>query len=274
MLKWNDVVIEQNRFPDGALRMETPLKAGLNMGIQTIIWQYENDAELFALNCLADNIRSRYDPLRLNLQLPYLPHARMDRAKKATDVFTLKTFANMLNNMRFHRVHVLDPHSNVSAALINNIDVLSPEYYINDAIHAIGNPDLMLFYPDEGAMKRYSEMINKPYCFGVKNRDWETGKILSLSVLGQPEEIYGRDVLIVDDICSRGGTFLHSARKLKEIGAKNIYLYVTHCENTILEGECLDEVYRLDGDLIRRIYTTDSIFTKEHPKIEVFKIYE
>lgn len=132
----------------------------------------------------------------------------------------------------------------------------------------------MLFYPDEGAMKRYSGMINKPYCFGVKNRDWETGKILSLSVLGQPEEIYGRDVLIVDDICSRGGTFLHSARKLKEIGAKNIYLYVTHCENTILEGECLDEVYRLDGDLIRRIYTTDSIFTKEHPKIEVFKIYE
>ena len=53
---------------------------------------------------------------------------------------------------------------------------------------------------------------------------------------------------------------------LKELGAKEIYLYVTHCENTILEGELLT------SGLIEKVYTTNSIFTKEHEKIEVFKI--
>ena len=80
------------------------------------------------------------------------------------------------------------------------------------------------------------------------------------------EVVNGKDVLIIDDICSRGGTFYHSAKALKEAGAKNIYLYVTHCENTILEGELLT------SGLIEKVYTTNSIFTKEHEMIEVFEL--
>ena len=124
---------------------------------------------------------------------------------------------------------------------------------------------LTMFYPDEGAMKRYAGMVNLPYAFGIKKRNWETGQIEGLDVAGSVDEIRGRDILIVDDICSKGGTFYHSAKKLKELGAKDIYLYVSHCENTILEGELLK------GDLIKKVYTTDSIFTKSHEKIEVLK---
>jgi ribose-phosphate pyrophosphokinase len=62
---------------------------------------------------------------------------------------------------------------------------------------------------------------------------------------------------------SRGGTFFHSAKKLKEMGAAEIYLYITHCENTILEGEVLT------SGLVEKVYTTKSIFTKKHEKIEV-----
>ena len=80
------------------------------------------------------------------------------------------------------------------------------------------------------------------------------------------EVVNGKDVLIIDDICSRGGTFFYAAKALKEAGAKNIYLYVTHCENTILEGELLT------CGLIEKVYTTNSIFTKEHEKIEVFEL--
>lgn len=266
MLKWNNVTIEQNHFPDGALCLEVPWRASSGWTTHCISWNYESDAELFALNCLVDKIRQRHPSSPIELYLYYIPHARMDRQKRSADVFTLKTFANMINSMGFRRVHVLDPHSHVSEALINNIDLITPEYCINSAIQTINDPGLMLFYPDEGAMKRYSGMIKMPYCFGVKNRDWETGKILALSVIGEPEQISGRNFLIVDDICSRGGTFLHSARKLKELGANKIYLYVSHCENTILEGDLLE------GDLIEKVFTTDSIFTKSHPKIEVFDI--
>lgn len=266
MLKWNTALIEQNHFPDGTLHMEIPLKEALSYPVQMITWKYENDAELFALNCLVDNIRQRYPNYAIDLKLFYIPHARMDRQKSALDVFTLKTFANIINSMGFRMVHVFDPHSYVSEALINHIDILTPQDHINAAMRLINDPNLMLFYPDEGAMKRYSGMIKAPYCFGTKNRDWATGKIISLNVNGQSQNISGNNVLIVDDICSRGGTFLHSAKKLKELGANKIYLYVSHCENTILEGDLLD------GDLIEKMFTTNSIFTKSHEKIEVFEL--
>ena len=115
-------------------------------------------------------------------------------------------------------------------------------------------------------MKRYSGLVSKPYAFGIKKRNWETGKIEGLDVAGSVDKIAGKDILIVDDICSRGGTFYHSAKKLKELGANKIYLYVTHCENTILEGDLLT------SGLIEKVYTTNSIFTKEHEMIEVFEL--
>ena len=74
----------------------------------------------------------------------------------------------------------------------------------------------------------------------------------------------GKDILIVDDICSYGGTFLHSAKKLKEFGANKIYLYVSHCENSILKGQLMS------SGLIERVFTTNSIFTESHERIEVF----
>ena len=114
----------------------------------------------------------------------------------------------------------------------------------------------VLFFPDEGAMKRYSSKLNLPYTFGIKKRDWETGKILGLQLING-EIVKDRNVLIVDDICSRGGTFYHAANALKEAGAKNIYLYVTHAEHTMIEGDMYNQ------DVIKKIFTTDSIFKPE-----------
>jgi ribose-phosphate pyrophosphokinase len=114
-------------------------------------------------------------------------------------------------------------------------------------------------------MKRGTDYLTGAYAFGIKKRDWNTGKILGLELMNK-EVVNGKDVLIIDDICSRGGTFYHSAKALKEAGAKNIYLYVTHCENTILDGDLLT------SGLIEKVYTTNSIFTKEHEKIEVFEL--
>ena len=134
-----------------------------------------------------------------------------------------------------------------------------------DVITKGGKENVLLFYPDEGAMKRYSAMCDKPYVFGMKKRDWTTGQIQGLDVQGQTELIKGSKVLIVDDICSRGGTFYHSAKALKNLGAGEIYLYVSHCENSILEGDLLT------SNLVETVFTTNSIFTKQHEKITVME---
>ena len=265
MLKWNGDIVAQDHFPDGTLRLIPRLPRYIPGVTHIITWQYESDAELFSLICLTRHIRKYYPELPLSLDLYYLPHARMDRAKDCNDVFTLKYFAEVINSLQFSAASILDPHSNVGPALINHAHVLSPSPYIRNALINIHAVDLALFYPDEGSCKRYAGLFNYPYLFGVKQRDWKTGEITSFDLIGdQPRFEPGTPVLIVDDICSRGGTFYHSAKKLKEAGFGPIYLYVTHCEPTILQGNLLD------GDLIERVYTTDSIFfNHSHPKIEV-----
>ena len=253
--KWNE--IKQEHFPDGTLLLKTD---HINMSMVDILWQYENDAELFAIICLAKKANTK------RLIMPYCPHARQDRVKRAEDTFTLKYFAEVINSLGFESVEILDPHSNVCTALIDRVRVKSPLEYINKAITEINDPDLVMFYPDSGAAKRYSEMIKKPYAYGIKNRDWETGKILGLDVIDNGIDMKGKKVLITDDISSRGGTFFFSAKKLKELGVGDIYLYVTHCENTILKGEVLT------SGLIEKVFTTNSLFTGEHEKIKVFDL--
>lgn len=270
MLKLNDNVIYQKRFPDGTLNMKVDIQK--YEPINVIEWHYEDDSELFSLICLTKKVKDRWNlDTLVRLYLPYIPHARMDRVHDIDDVFTLKYFAETINSLGFDRVVVDDPHSSVAAALIDRLEVTNLSFTLEEVLDRmyhrsgdeVADEVFTVCYPDEGSMKRYSGMINEPYVFGVKRRDWATGKILGLDIIGNPDMVKGQDILIVDDICSRGGTFYHTAKKLKEMGAGDIYLYVTHCENTVLEGDLLE------GDLIKQMFTTGSIFTKQHPKIEV-----
>ena len=247
-IPWN-----QSMFPDHSLLIKLdPDKIIASENTITIKWLYEGDSELFTLICVKRHIDYHCHGVDVVLDMPYIPHARMDRVKTREDVFTLKYFAEIINSLNFKRVFVRDAHSNVSLALINNVYDWGIRGYIEIAVEKSGAQ--ALFFPDEGAMKRYSEQSPMPYAFGMKKRDWETGKILGLDIINT-ENIVGKDVLIVDDICSRGGTFYHSAKALKAAGAKSVSLYVTHLEETVTLGEMAAS----DG-LVDHIYTTESIF--------------
>ena len=148
----------------------------------------------------------------------------------------------------------MEAHSNVSLALLNrvvNIDTTID--LVEKLLHFYHREDCYLFYPDEGALKRYGKKIkhDKVLC-GQKERDFSTGEIKKFSIVGEtPKKPF--NVIIADDLCSYGGTFIASANALKAIGADKIYLAVTHCEKTILNGDVLT------GDLITSVETTNSI---------------
>ena len=253
--------VKQDRFPDNTLHVNFP-----DDEIHAIEWKYESDAELFTLICA----RRHYAESDIRLILPYIPHARMDRVKDETDVFTLKYFCEIINSLNFSEVWVLDPHSNVSLALLDRVSQIpvmnTIHECLNRLVYEIGHDcdhetrekvyqDLVLFFPDEGSMKRYSSEVDfLPYAFGIKKRDWKTGQIQGLQLMNG-ELVKDKNVLIIDDICSRGGTFYHAAKALKEAGAANIYLYVTHAENTMVKGDMYN-----DPDLIKKIYTVETIF--------------
>lgn len=275
MLLLNDLPVTPSHFPDGTQHLSAQVPPQPKY---TISWFYENEEELATLIYLVGHLKAK-GIKNLHLYMPYVPNARMDRVKLTHEVFTLKYFAQAINSLGFSSVRILDPHSHVSEALFDNVIVESPKPVIEWAKRKIAiftnDTPYTIFYPDEGAMKRYSEMItDAPITFGIKQRDWATGQIKGLTVVGDTENIRDKNILIIDDICSRGGTFYHSAKKLKEMGAAKIFLYITHCERTIFDGEIFS------SGLIDCVFTTDSIFG--HPadelpevargKVEIWKI--
>ena len=220
-----------------------------------LVWHYENDAELFTVAC----IREYYATQDCILYLPYLPSARMDRVKNPEDVFTLRTFARIINSLNFERVYVWDAHSNVGPALIDRCVDVSAQNYIEEAIKEIGFPkeNLCLFFPDEGAQKRYGTMFpDYVQAFGIKKRNWETQKIEGYMIVGE-ENIKDKYVLIIDDICSYGNTFVKAAEAIEAAGAVCISLYITHCEDAISKGDIFKK------DIFENVFTTNSLVRSE-----------
>lgn len=267
MITVNNTLVEVGHFPDGTQFIKFPLVTVEYNESNTISWYYDSDEELFTLASTVDWIRRKVGVSnKLILDLPYVPNARMDRIKNINENFSLKVFADFINSFKFDRVEVYNVHSNVAEALINNVVSVTPMMDITWVIEEKYKPDV-LFFPDEGACKRYSDLrfvkeSDLPIAFGIKKRDWSTGKIQGLDIISDVD-LTGKKVLIIDDICSAGGTFKFSAIKLKEMGASDVALYVSHCEDNIQNGDLLTT------DLISKIYTTDSILHIEDPKIEV-----
>lgn len=251
MIHVNGKLIEQHHFGAGELNIKLePIEGNVD-----IAWNYEHDGELFTIAC----IRHYYANKRCFLTMPYLPHARMDRVKNPEDVFTLQTFASFINGLAFEKVRVLDAHSNVGIALIHRCENMSPKEYIQKVIDKLGYNKycLCLFFPDEGAQKRYGEMFPEyRQAFGIKKRNWETKRIEGYMIVGQ-EHITNSHVLIIDDICSYGNTFIKAAEAVNEAGAEGVSLYVTHCE------ECINKGNVFTSNLFENVFTTDSLIRSD-----------
>lgn len=236
-----------------------------------IVWLYENDSEFLTVFYMVNHFNSM--GVSPSLVIPYFPNARMDRVHDADEeVFTLKYFCKLINSLNVSYVQIFDPHSDVCVALIDNILVESALETIKD-VYISGKYDVV-YFPDAGAMKRYkdfSKFVSKvpSFAYGNKVRDWDTGKILGLDIVGKIN--HGDRVLMVDDICSYGGTMYFSAKKLKELGAGDIDMYVSHCENSIID-EKKGKIFS-EENLINLVYTTNSTLSVSHPRIKIVKSF-
>jgi len=236
-----------------------------------IDWYYENDEELVTLIYITNHIRSLYPDVLIQLDMPYIPHARMDRVKNQKEVFTLKYFAQVINSLNFWKVFTTDAHSNVSEALIDRIVNVDPAEIIKKVISEC-HPfypydDLVVYFPDAGAYKRYSGLEcfqNIKMVYGEKIRNWETHRIEGLNVVTNGVDLKNKVVLMIDDIISYGGTFYHSANKLKELGVYEIYAYATHVENEMLNEERGTFIKSLKDGTVTKLFTTNSIFKEEN----------
>lgn len=262
MITVNNLAVDKTRFPDGTyLLHQTPCDEA------EIKWIYEADEEVFQLYALTRHLRER-GAKKLSLNLPFLPNARMDRVKREDEVFTLKYFCELINALRFDKVSVWDVHSNVGAALIDRLSVISPQKALERVIDKIGSQNIVIYFPDEGAHKRYADMLpGLPLCYGRKKRDWESGKIQGLEIEKGGVDLRGKRVLMVDDICSYGGTFYYSAIALIEEGASEIYSFATHTENSLLAEKSKYRQLLETAEVVRH-YTTPSLIRDRRAYVE------
>ena len=284
MITINGIEIVRKTFPDGSLCLldldNSLLYPNKNY---EIVWLYEGDDEIFMLICIVKHLRSKmYNNVDINLTMPYVVNGRLDRTHSDNEVFTLKYFTEIINNLKFNKVVIVDPHSIVSEALIDNVCVLRPSNIISNVIDKMlclndFEREVVIYFPDDGAYKRYKDLpcFKDLKCvYGKKERDWNTGEILGIEIYDKngcklTNELENCDVLMVDDIISYGGTLAYSADKLKAMGAAHISAYATHVEDSAINTDKGTLLKRMKSGVVDVVYTTNSLFHEEHPNFVI-----
>jgi len=190
-------------------------------------------------------------PTEVHLYMPYLPYARQDRRCEHGEAFSLKVFCNIINFMNFNSVKILDCHSDVGAALLNNVINTSNNSLI--AGFCLDTEDLVLISPDAGSNKKINKLAQKYQFDSIvkcdKTRDTKTGQLTGFEVF--TDDLLHKNCIIIDDICDGGGTFIGLAQELKKKNAGNLYLMVTHG----IFSKGFDELNKY----FSKIYCTNSI---------------
>ncbi|QKJ85342.1 ribose-phosphate pyrophosphokinase [Paramixta manurensis] len=247
------LALDVGRFPDGAvwLKVKDSLPAQANT-LRIRAERMQNMDDFMLLAQLVDAVRHQCDVTFSHLELPYLPYARQDRHMQPGDSFALKVFAGLLNSLNFDRVLVLDPHSEAAAAAINQLVAIPQQQCLAQSaslMAALAQGEMMLVAPDAGALKKIHGVAQTvgatEYGILSKQRDVTTGALTGFSLLAG--DVKGKNVLIVDDLCDAGGTFIGSAQVLRDAGARSVSLYVTHgifskgVEHLLQQG--IDQIY-------------------------------
>lgn len=182
-------------------------------------------AQLIELGLLISAAETCFYPITVTL--PYLPFGRADRRFTPHDCDGLAFLSRYLFNCTTNlKVRSFDTHSVTADTL--GFDYMPPDDYLASIKATLGD-DTILLCPDLGAANRYSGIgvKFKTTYFCSKKRDPITGKLLGFDV---PVEIKENGpILLFDDICDGGGTFIGITEKLREAGIKNdLHLGVSH----------------------------------------------
>lgn len=237
MISVNNIQIKPTIFPDGTSQIWKLPPEVLEVVLQPTIevkWDYEEEREIIWVCQLGHLLYT--EAMKVNgvatmrLNCPYLPYARQDKNISNESCGALYTMLYMLSE-HFSGLTVFDVH---------NADFLVDNYFFyNDLVLEEPTKEIkfayddsgsdMICYPDAGAEKRYKHLVD--YCphdvVLEKVRDQLTGQITSIK-RKSPVDVTGCNILLADDICDGGRTFVEAAKLLIAAGAAQVNLYISH----------------------------------------------
>jgi ribose-phosphate pyrophosphokinase len=241
----------------------------------TIEARLVNSDEFFKLalikNALEKLVKSKTE---IHLFAPYFPYARQDRVCDTGEAFSLKVYADLINSLNFETVTIYDPHSEVTPALINNCKVIDQKSIVKtfgNFLNVVFKPNTIFCSPDAGSNKKTSEVAayanHSSFIRADKLRDLSNGQIKETIVYA--DSLEGMNVIICDDICDGGRTFIELAKALKQKKANKVFLYVTH-------GIFSQGILSLISAGIDGIFTTNSFqdFDEAFKKANVLEVLD
>ena len=204
---------------------------------------------------------------RVNVIMPYLYESRQN-IRSGRESLDCATALQELVSMGVENIITFDAHDArvQNATPLHGFETVQPSYQFIKALlnHEKGlhidNDHFMIISPDEGAMSRavyFSNILGVDMGMFYKRRDYSTivnGKnpIVAHEFLG--DSVEGKDVVVIDDMISSGGSMLDVAKQLKERNAKRVFVCTTY--GLFTDGlDKFDEYY--EKGWLDRVITTN-----------------
>ena len=252
---------KRNRYPDGAVYAEIT-----DFNHPVITERINNYEDLFFIKSLKDICD--YNGVKdVQLRIPCIFQQQHDRRFEHNQSFELRLVCDFINSCDFASVTVFHPHSDATQMGLNNCNVQDNSSFIGLVIKDIGTTPT-LFSTDAGSFKWINKLADKlkykgPVYAASKSRDLVTHK---LTQTVEKLDFEGQDILVLDDLCVYGGTFVGLAKLLKTKNVGKLYLAVSHM--TVLNPN-----KELEG-LYEKVYCTNSKYDEYNlSNIKVFNFF-
>ncbi|HEY7218961.1 MAG TPA: ribose-phosphate pyrophosphokinase [Candidatus Binatia bacterium] len=249
------------RFPDGELHIE--IQESIR-GCDVYLIQPTCppvDEHFFELFLMADACR-RAGATHTTAVIPYFGYARQDRRAHGREPVSTRLVADLIAASGLQRAVVVDFHSHaVESAFSIPVEHVSAISTLADAVRPSVHRDAVVVSPDLGAVKmaeRYAKFLNLSVAIIHKSRI--SGAEVSVQrIVG---DVRGKEVLVVDDMISTGGTIEKAIKALLDAGCSPAGVKVV-ASHALLVGPAAERLGKLP---IEKIYVSDSVpVTEQFP---------
>ena len=258
------------KFSDGELYVEINENIrGNSIFIIQSISSPANDNLMELLLCI--DALKRSSAKNITAVIPYFGYARQDRKVVPRTSISAKLVSNLITKAGADRVVTVDLHAGQIQGFFDiPVDNLfATPIFARHVRKKIKSDKIICVAPDVGGTERaraLGKLLNVGLAIVDKRRP-KPGQSQVMNVIG---DVKGKTCIIVDDIIDSGGTIINAAKALKEKGAKEVYVYITH---GVLSGEA---VKKIKNSVIKKLVITDTIDNGEKTKnvknIEVLPI--
>ena len=257
-------------FADGEIYVELNENIrGNSIFIIQSISSPANDNLMELLLCI--DALKRSSAKNITAVIPYFGYARQDRKVVPRTSISAKLVSNLITKAGADRVVTVDLHAGQIQGFFDiPVDNLfSTPIFARHVRKKIKSKKVVCVAPDVGGTERaraLGKILNVGLAIVDKRRP-KPGQSQVMNVIG---EVKDKTCVIVDDIIDSGGTIVNAAKALKDRGAKEVYVYITH---GVLTGEA---VKKIKNSVIKKLVITDTIDNKDKTKsaknIEVLSI--